>query len=287
MLDGTVVEVVALGGRGQAGRGGTGERADGGRACAVHLLVGETHPHRRLGLEELGEGQAVLPRDRLRQAHLHEHVPARGEPDQPVPGRGGDRTSSQLVAPGEPGEHVGQDARAVAAQREQDVVALDEHVDVVAELADLGVGRADVGRAGPRLLQHIPAGIGGQPRHVTGDQAPGQPAEVGQPVGDERDQVGRAPRVDPLEYRQRAAHLRLVGPGRCPFQRRGQENGVHRRHLELHVGAVILRRHREKARNIKLDVGRDDGGADAHRSEKKMAQPLRVRRAPRPARPPA
>ena len=36
----------------------------------------------------------------------------------------------------------------------------------------------------------------------------------------------------------------------------GEENGVHRRQLELHVGAEILRRHREKGRNIKRDVGR-------------------------------
>ena len=96
----------------------------------------------------------------------------------------------------------------------------------------------------------------------------GQPVEIGQAVGDERHQVRRAPRIVLLEYAQRAVHFRPVGPGRRPFQRRGQENGVHRRQLELHVGAVILRRNREKGGNIKLDVGRDDGSADTHRGER-------------------
>jgi len=38
-----VVEIIALGGRGQTGRGGAGECADPGRTGAVDLLVGETH----------------------------------------------------------------------------------------------------------------------------------------------------------------------------------------------------------------------------------------------------
>jgi hypothetical protein len=42
---------------------------------------------------------------------------------------------------------------------------------------------------------------------------------------------------------------------------------VHRRQLELHVAAEIPRRHREKGGTIKLDVGRDDGSADAHRAK--------------------
>ena len=220
----------------------------------------------------------MLPGDLFWQAHLHEHMPARGKADQPVPRRGGGRTTAQFVTSGEPGEHIGHDAGIVAAQREQHVVALDAHVDVVAELADRGVGRAHVGRPGLRLLQHVPAGVGGKPRHVAGDEtavpAAGQTVEIGQPVGDERHQVRRAPRIGLLQYRQRAVHLRLVGPGQRPFERGGQENGVHRWHLKLHAGAVILRRHREECGNIKLDVRRDDGSTDPLRGEGKRPDRL-------------
>src|ERR1700736_2462888 len=54
------------------------------------------------------------------------------------------------------------------------------------------------------LFKHVPAGVGDQPWHVARDKVPrppaGEPAEIGQPVGDERDQMRRAPRVDLLEY---------------------------------------------------------------------------------------
>src|SRR4029077_20315282 len=57
------------------------------------------------------------------------------------------------------------------------------------------------------------------------------------------------------------------------------------RQLELHADAVILR-HREECGNIKLDARRDDVSTDARCGAKKKAPPLRVRRAPPPARPP-
>ena len=61
---------------------------------------------------------------------------------------------------------------------------------------------------------------------------------------------------------------------------------MHRRQLELHVGAEILRRHREKGGNIKRDAGRDDPSADAHRAEREWPDRFECaerhgRRAPR------
>jgi hypothetical protein len=74
MLNGAVVEIVARGGRGQAGGGGAGECADGGRSRPVHLLVGESHPHRRLVLDEIGVRQMMLPPDRFRHARQDARV---------------------------------------------------------------------------------------------------------------------------------------------------------------------------------------------------------------------
>ena len=72
-------------------------------------------------------------------------------------------------------------------------------VHVEPQLVDVRVGRADVGRARHRLFEHVLAVVGQQPGHVPGHQAPvqpaGQPAEVRQPVGHERDQVRRTPGV--------------------------------------------------------------------------------------------
>ena len=57
MLNRAAVEIVALGGRGQAGGGGADERADEGRFWPRLPVVGETHPHRRLGLEDIDVGR--------------------------------------------------------------------------------------------------------------------------------------------------------------------------------------------------------------------------------------
>ncbi len=111
-------------------------------------------------------------------------------------------------------------------------------------------------------------------RHQRPGQAAREAGEVGQSVGDERDEAGRAPRVEPLEDVQHAIHLRLIGLDRSAVEGRGQEDGVYRRHLKLHIAAVILRWNREVRGDIKLDIGRDDGRADPPRSEGEEADRL-------------
>ena len=170
----------------------------------------------------------------------------------------------ELVTPAEPRDHIGKDARVVAAQREQHVIALDGHVDVVAQLADAWISRADIGRAGHCLFQHVPAGIRGKPRHVRryerSRKAAGKPAEIRQSIGDKCEQRRRAPRIELLDHLYRAADRRLPLLRRGPVERRGKEDSVNRRHLEFHAASVGLRRHRKERGNVELGVGRASGG---------------------------
>ena len=88
VLDAAVVEVIAQG-RAVLSRAEevTGEGADLRRPGGVDLLVGEAHPHRRVGLDEPGVRQLVLLGHRAGQTDLGEHVPAGGDREQPGEGR--------------------------------------------------------------------------------------------------------------------------------------------------------------------------------------------------------
>ena len=202
----------------------------------------------------------MLLRNQPGQSPLYEHVPGGGELHQSPPGGRAHRLPVQAVTPAEPPKYILEEPRVVAAQREQQVIVLDDHRHLKAQLAEAGIGRTDIGRAGHRLFQDVAVPISQRARHLPPDQgapqSPRQPGEVRQPVADERDQAARAPRVILLQRLQYSLHLGLVGPGRCPQQPPGEKHGVHRRHLEQHAAAKGLRRARHERGNVELNVGR-------------------------------
>ena len=215
-------------------------------------MVGEAHPHGRVGVDPLRVRQTGGVSDLARHPRLAEHQPRLVESDEVSEARRRHVPSIDASAAPQPGRDVAQDAELVAAERHEHVVRLDAHRDVELELAHVGVLWRHVGRRDHRLLEREAIGIVEQVRDEALRQSLGQPAEVLDAVRDEREDSRRREGVGILDRVQRVSELGTFVEGRRTQQPRRQEHRVRR--AEANVDPVDRPCRRQEVADVELDL---------------------------------